>query len=221
MAENKEEIKNGFFFIIVAFLLAVSLYQTTGILLDTGTPFVTVVSDSMEHSHPGRFGRLSTINEDEDKGITSLFTTEMGINIGDVVLVRGAEFDDIEAGREKGDVIVFESKDEELNQNMPPMIHRVISRNETSLETMGDNSQGQVRYCVRPGGEHRQKTNGCNPNERLVKIEEDIREDQVLGSAFIVLPNLGYTKLVPTCILFDNIMGSQDPDIQYMCDSIL
>ncbi len=217
-----EEKKNvyGVLFILVAFMLAVSIYQTIGITLGTETPFVTVVSPSMEHEHTGRFGRISTIFEEEEHSFPSLFSTDLGLNIGDVVLVTGADFEKIEAGREDGDVIVFESKDEELNKRMPPMIHRVISRNETSLETMGDANDDQVRYCVSPGGAHRMTQDTCTENERLVKIEQDIREEQLKGRAAIVLPNLGYTKLVPMCVVFDVVLDSQDEDIRYMCDYI-
>ncbi len=217
-----DENKNGYgvLFILVAFILAVSIYQTIGITLDTETPFVTVVSPSMEHEHTGRFGRISSVIEEDEHSFLSLFSTDMGLNIGDVVLVKGADFEKIEAGREDGDVIVFKSKDEELNQKMPPMIHRVISRNETSLETMGDANNDQVKYCVSQGGVHRITHNTCTENERLIKIEQDIREEQVKGQAYIVLPNLGYTKLVPMCIVFDVVMDSQDEDIRYMCDYI-
>lgn len=97
-----------FYFFAVALILAFGIITTTGTVFDTEKPVVTVVSCSMYPEY----------------------------NVGDVILVNGADFNEVE----EGDVIVYDAESPEVNI---PIIHRVILKTEDSLETQGDNTRGQ------------------------------------------------------------------------------
>lgn len=114
--ETWEEIKESavfdeFYFLTVALVLAFGIIQTTGAVMDTEKPVVTVVSCSMYPEY----------------------------NVGDVIVVQGEEFEDIE----EGDVIVYDAESPETNI---PIIHRVTVKRENSLETQGDNTRGQHEF---------------------------------------------------------------------------
>lgn len=111
-----EEIRESgvfseFYFLAVALILAFGIIQTTGAITDTEKPVVTVISCSMYPEY----------------------------NVGDVIIVNGEEFDQIE----EGDVLVFDAESSETNV---PIIHRVILKRENSLETQGDNTRGQHEF---------------------------------------------------------------------------
>lgn len=114
---------------------------------------------------------------------------------GDLIIVHGKDFDEIELG----DIIIYQS------EYMPvPIIHRVIDRDNATVETEGDANNHQVTACVRPDGSYRMGSS-C-PNGELVNVEKGITEEQVLGTAFFIVPEVGHLKLVPTCIYL-NMVG--------------
>ncbi len=111
---------------------------------------------------------------------------------GDLILIYGKPFDEIEVQ----DIVIFESP----YMNVP-IIHRVIDRTDSTLETKGDNNNHQVTACVRPDGRY-DITTSC-PNGELVNLENGITKDQVLGTAFFRIPAVGHLKLIPTCFYLE------------------
>lgn len=176
-------IDSNILFLVVAVLLAFSIYQTMGVAFQTTTPVVSVVSNSMKPS----FER------------------------GDLILVTGTSYDDIEVG----DVIVFESTYSTIADSMPPLIHRVIAKENGTVDTKGDANTAQIRYCLGRG--FYMTGSGCDRGEQLVQIEENITESQILGELVTVVPKLGYAKLVPTCVVMELQYPSDHPQLDYMC----
>lgn len=137
---------------------------------------------------------------------------------GDLIIVQGKQFEDIQ----RGDIIIY--KTQYMNV---PIIHRVIDRTETALETKGDDNPDQVKFCVE------RSYGACQPNERLVQlengqacvkpargscpngeivnVEKNITKDQVLGVEAFVIPQVGNIKLIPTCIYWE-LTGQVPPD---------
>lgn len=98
---------------------------------------------------------------------------------GDMVVVRGEPFAEIE----EGEIVVY------TTGNVPvPVIHRVVEKNATALQTKGDNNPGQEPW------------------------EKHITPDQVLGTRIATVPMIGYVKLVPTCIYLRQVYGDRTPD---------
>lgn len=100
-----------FYFFAVALILAFGTLQTAGTVMDTDRPVVTVVSCSMYPHY----------------------------DVGDVVLVHGKEFSQIE----EGEIAVYDSGTPDQSI---PVIHRVVIKNEDYLETRGDNNNGQLEF---------------------------------------------------------------------------
>lgn len=100
-----------FYFIALALVLAFGIIQTSGVVLNADKPVVTVVSCSMYPEY----------------------------NVGDVILVQGQSFEEIE----EGDVIVYDAESPQVNI---PIIHRVILKTEDHVETKGDNTRGQHEF---------------------------------------------------------------------------
>jgi len=127
---------------LFAFLVAFAFIQSLGFFLDTSSPLVVVESESMVHSEG--WTTWHTINGlDADK-----FGWGGGINVGDIVLVKGDDTDDIEIG----DVIVY-TKYEPFGDGTrlggEPIIHRIVGIVEIEngqLFTYGavDYSNGQI-----------------------------------------------------------------------------
>ena len=138
-------------FIIIKFLV----YPGLGMLFGTNLPVVAVISESMEHN--GDFDKWwnsnASCNDDniisinyvscsqrewyEKKGITKdkflNFPMHNGFNKGDIIILRGANYDTIEIG----DIIVF-------NSLLPyPIIHRVVNKNDV-ISTKGDHNPRQI-----------------------------------------------------------------------------
>ncbi len=133
---------------------------------------------------------------------------------GDLIMVRGTSYDDIDVG----DIIVFKSRYDTIRDSMPPLIHRVIRKSSGTVDTKGDNNAGQIRYCLGEG--YYIASNGCKQGEQLVKIEQDIEESQILGETFFIVPNLGYAKLVPTCLFLKLQLPDGHPQLDYMCGDL-
>lgn len=207
--------EENFFFIAVAFLLAFGFYQNVGDVAGTETPVVSVVSNSMKHDYPSgsRIGHVLS----RDLGISDYFSPEIGFERGDIILVKGTSINDIETG-EKGDVIVYESKEEVIRNSMPPMIHRAVSKSGGTVDTKGDANSGTVKYCINRYGSFHMTSKRCGSGEELVRIEENISEEQVLGEAFLVIPKLGYAKILPTCLF--SVLRGKPGRAKLMCGGI-
>ena len=190
--------------VILAFVLVkFILYPGLGLILQTTHPVVAVVSGSMEHKmvHPcisyrggicierdltryeicgNSFSKKEKIDYDifwkycggwyEDKGIEkedfSNYIFKNGFNTGDIIFLMGKKSEDIKIG----DLIVFRS-----SQNNNPIIHRVIKKT----------YQNGVYYITNKG-DH-------NPDSR--SDETDIKQDDIIGKAFLRLPYLGWIKI--------------------------
>ncbi len=99
---------------------------------------------------------------------------EPELHRGDMILVHGKSYENIEVG----DIIVYDTG------SMPvPIIHRVIEKNETALQTKGDALQTQHDF------------------------EKYITEEQILGTQVLTVPMLGYFKLAPTCFYLEMVQG--------------
>lgn len=189
------------YFIVLALVLAFGILQTSGTIMETEQPVVSVVSCSMYPEY----------------------------DRGDVLIVNGADFEDIEEdeiivfdvplkasisiegenynlseesvetplgdGRvssvnDRNAVIEFGGEPyqmteggsysiESMNVEVEdvsgvdiPVVHRVIEKRNNSLETKGDNNPGQLEF------------------------EKDIRPEQVYGRVFFRIPKIGSLKLV-------------------------
>ncbi len=180
-------------FIFIKFIF----YPLLGLVFATPIPVVAVVSCSMEHGYtncgdnsvmdnicgiPGS----GNVNFDEfwdkcgsfyiNKKITKQkfgnFPMSKGFNKGEIILLKGVDFDDIKIG----DVIVFNA-----GKNYP-IIHRVIEKNDNTLQTKGDHNKDQIE----------------NPTLN----EKAITEEQILGKAIARVPFLGYVKIWATELVY-------------------
>jgi signal peptidase len=121
---------------------------------------------------------------------------------GDMILVQGQSFEDIQ----EGDIIIFQSQYIAM-----PIIHRVIEKNETALQTKGDNNNAQLRICLGPDGPSTPSARECNENERPITIEKGITEDQILGKKIFIIPKIGYAKLFLSCTLRAGLPTESQP----------
>lgn len=160
-----DEFEYELLFIIIALILAYGLYDTVGLALGTEIPVVAVTSGSMEPT----------------------------LQRGDLIVVKGQEFQDIEVGN----IIIYQT-----DYTGVPIIHRVIAKDQNTLETKGDNNVNQVKFCVTENGAY-PTSNTCPSSAELVNVETNIAQDQVLGTAFFVIPQVGQLKLIPTCIYLE------------------
>lgn len=129
-------------FVAIAVVLAYGMYTTVGMLLQTSVPVVAVTTGSMEPT----------------------------LNPGDMVVVYGAEWENIEVS----DIVVYRTEKAAI-----PIIHRVIKKNATALETKGDDNPGQLPF------------------------EKHVTPEQVLGKTVFAVPLIGYVKLIPYCLLLE------------------
>jgi signal peptidase I len=106
----------------------------------------------------------------EERNITqeqfATFSFQKGFNIGDVMLIYGKDFSEVEVG----DVIIF------IAQDGTPIIHRVIARNDDgTLQTKGDHNSGSILSGARS--------------------EIRISKEQYVGTAYGRVPYVGLVKL--------------------------
>lgn len=139
----KYEITKWVAAVIIAFLIwNLAIIPSFKFFTKSPTPIVTVMTNSMEHyvefdewwiKHKGPYTEKGI----EKENFTN-FSYFNGLNVGDMILVISKEPEDIEIG----DILIFESKIEEI------IIHRVIYKHiEDSLyfgdrylfQTKGDN----------------------------------------------------------------------------------
>jgi len=158
-------------FIVVKFIF----FPALTFLLGTQLPLVVVESSSMEH--PGSFvgNVIGAENNFEvwwrekgewyeqngiDKEDTTSWELRTGFDKGDIMIVYGRFQPEV------GDVIIFEANTKH------PIIHRIISINGNTIQTKGDNNDGQL------------------------PIEKTINKNDLVGKAVFRIPKLGWIKLV-------------------------
>jgi signal peptidase I len=163
--------------IILAFvLIKFIIYPSLGFVLQTTHPVVAVVSESMEHK--GNFDEWWDNSKEwyVQNGISKEdfhdFVLRNGFNKGDIMFLRGKPAEDIEIG----EVIVFWSA------RRDPIIHRVVKKwtsdGDIFLGTKGDNYE----------------TNSA-PIKTSFLDETQINEQQLVGTAAVRIPLLGYIKI--------------------------
>lgn len=155
-------------FVIIKFLV----YPGLGLVLNTESPVVAVISDSMRHNSDfdkwwaGRETAYAGFNISKDEFMS--FTMSNGFKRGDLILLKGKKPEDILVG----DVLVFKGTTPE------PVIHRVVKKWKTAdthyLSTKGDANAGQRDE------------------------EKEISEDRIVGTGWVKLPYLGYVKIAFT-----------------------
>ena len=164
----------------LSFLIAnFVFYPVAGFVLQTNQPIVVVISGSMEHNGKNH-DEWWSLKEQEykkhgiDKETFYEFSFRVGLNKGDLIVLRGKQPSEISVG----DVIVFDAGSW-LNE---PTIHRVVAKTETNeseyvFSTKGDNNNNQLDF------------------------EKQIKEEEILGVAFFKIPLLGYIKVILNSIL--------------------
>lgn len=171
--------------VILAFVLVkFIIYPVLGLLLMTSHPIVAVVSESMEHGlYEGKICGESFEEFDknfdnywkvcggwyEKEAITKeqfeKFRFKNGFNKGDIIFLKGVDYDKIR----KGDVIVFRG----ISENGDPIIHRVVKITEEGVQTKGDHNSDSF--------------SGLG--------EKNIKENDVIGRALFRVPYLGWIKV--------------------------
>jgi signal peptidase I len=149
---NEDSVWSWMANILIAFvLIKFIVYPGIGLLLGTNLPVVAVISESMEHD--GTFdewwmspaicveeGLQKPCTQGDwytQKGITKenfrQFTMPDGFNKGDIIILKGITFEELEVG----DILVYQTK---LSY---PVIHRVVYKGDI-IETKGDHNQNQL-----------------------------------------------------------------------------
>ncbi len=182
-----------FAFLFVKFIFFPSL----GFVLGSDYPVVAIVSGSMEHKIVNSnicgnsvFDTNSKkLNFDEywvlcgsyyesryniTKSEFENYEYKNGLNIGDVMVLRGKDFDKIE----KGDILIFIPNDRTFFNNFGPLIHRVVHK--------WQDEEGNYHF----------QTKGDNNAHMIESYEKDIPQEDVLGVALIRIPWLGYPKIL-------------------------
>lgn len=184
-------------FLLAFVLIKYIFFPGIGFLLDTNYPIVAVVSGSMEHKIVN--GQICSVqfqdsrnqNLDYDSwweycgsyyqsnyGLSkenfSNFKYSNGLNIGDVMILRGKDPSNIKPG----EILVFIPEQREFYLNKGPVIHRVmkVEKNETG------------GYIFQTKGDH-------NPMS-FEGFEREIPEEDILGVAEVRIPYLGYPKIL-------------------------
>ena len=159
------EIAEFALYLGLGFIIAVGTNAGLSYALNTDYPVVAVVSTSMEHSNADDtfypWLEENNISLEEAKH----WSFDRGLNKGDLVVVRGVEFDKIKVG----DVIVYRFPGRE------PIIHRVVGFEGGALLTKGDNN-----YWLDQMGN---------------AIAPSIQEENLEGRAVIHIPLLGWVKI--------------------------
>ena len=145
-----KDVRLAVVFVFLALILAYGAYDTVGVVIGTDTPVVSVVSNSMNPT----------------------------FYKGDLLLVRGANFSELE----EGDIIVYKLQNAEddrcarwkrqMDMSGIPIVHRIVQKNETFVQTKGDNEE----------------TNP-SPDPCLIQPEE------VKGEVYFIIPKIGWIKL--------------------------
>jgi signal peptidase I len=184
--------------LLVAFIfIKFIFFPGIGLIFGTNYPIVAIVSGSMEHRIEG--GQIcNSFIKDNSNGFlrfddywnfcgdwyeknTNITKTEFesfpwgktGLNIGDVIIVKGEDPKDIKVG----DILIFIPEDRKFFEEKGPVIHRVIKK------------------WKEADGWHFQTKGDHNPVS-YQNFESNIPEKNILGVGFIRIPFLGYPKIM-------------------------
>ncbi|NQZ84912.1 MAG: hypothetical protein HRU03_04275 [Nanoarchaeales archaeon] len=189
----------AFAYVFIKFLL----FPVLGLLLGTSFPIVAIVTGSMEHKVVQ--GSICN-NKIIASGVTSLdedewwdhcgnyyvdnfnltqddfknFEYSNGLDIGDVLILKGSEPENIEIG----EVLIFIPQDRNFYLTKGPVIHRVVNK--------WKDEDGKFHF----------QTKGDHNSKSFENFENDIIEDNVLAVSAVRIPYLGYVKIVLTNVIF-------------------
>lgn len=165
--------------IVLAFLLIKFIvYPGLGFVLGTQFPIVAVVSGSMEHKTPFETWwngecctnqQCTTKNQHEDIYKKHSITKENFVTFPHTSGFNKGDIMILKGANEikQGDVIVFMAEGRQ-----DPIIHRLIKITDRSYTTLGDNNCGSI-----------------------ADFEKTIRQEKIIGKAFIRIPLLGWLKI--------------------------
>lgn len=128
-------------FILIFLLVKFVIFPLFGLMLGTSLPFVIIESGSMEHQ--GDFDSWFSLHGSWylDKNISKekVYSWDFnnGLDMGDIVIVRGNKNQDYEIG----DIIIFS-----VPKQTTPIIHRIVGKTEHYYSTKGDHNDGQNYY---------------------------------------------------------------------------
>lgn len=157
--------------VILAFvLIKFIVYPLLGLLLTTTHPIVAVVSGSMEHDSSFNGWWDSQHDFYDQAGITKdefkYFRFKNGFNKGDLIVLKGKDWDRIEIG----EIIVYQSA-----LRVEPIIHRVVRIYESN-----------GKRFIQTKGDHNPES---SPDEMR------IQEAQYIGNGLFRIPWLGWVKI--------------------------
>ena len=165
-------------FILVKFIFFPVLNLATG----TTLPLVVVESCSMYHKgdvftdfdswwslHVLKYDQFNIEKQDFEK-----FKIKDGFNKGDIILAFGVKPEKIKVG----DIVIFQPNPDALKQT--PIIHRIVKISAEKIQTIGDNN-----------------AHSLTASNNIYKIDEtQTSSSQVIGSAVLKIPHLGWAKLI-------------------------
>ena len=200
MTDWDSPIGRELYFIFLALVLAFGILQTSGTIMDTEQPVVSVVSCSMYPEYDR--GDVMIVNGADFEDIQEDEVIVFDVPLKASISIDGENYNLSEDSIETsiGEARVTSVKDrkavieingepyqmteggtysiEGLNVELTdvsgvdiPVVHRVIQKGDNSLETKGDNNPGQLEF------------------------EKDIRPEQVYGRVFFRIPKIGSLKL--------------------------
>ena len=180
---NDNSVWSWIFNAILAFvLIKFVVYPGLGLVLHTNHPVVAVISNSMQHQAEFETWWKSMERFYSKYNITKDEFTEFwvskGFNKGDIIILKGKK----PAAIGVGDVIVFDGDRPE------PIIHRVVRKWES-------------------GGTYYFSTKGDRNVDQRGE-EKEIKEDRLVGTAWLRVPYVGYIKIIFTQIV-NSVMGKQ------------
>lgn len=124
------EIKDWILWISLSIIFATGIGAALCVGLDTGTPAMAVVSNSMLHDSVARNNHfLWLADHGFGEKLIQAFDFQNGFAKGDVVIVQGQQDYDV------GQVIVYRTSVQSM-----PIVHRIIEVNGTTYQTKGDHN---------------------------------------------------------------------------------
>lgn len=179
------------------------LFPLLGLILGTNFPIVAIVSGSMEHKIVNgqicedRIIASGNENLDYDEWWDYCgdyyvdnfnlskeqfldFEYKNGLNIGDVLILRGKEPKNIDVG----EVLIFIPQDRNFYLTKGPVIHRVVKK--------WEDENGKIHF----------QTKGDHNSKSFENFENDIIEDNVLAVSAVRVPYIGYAKIVLSNLIF-------------------
>ncbi len=210
--DNESVILKEGYFIVLALILAFGILQFSGTVLGTDRPVVSVVSCSMypEYDRGDVLGVKGADFEDlqEDDVIVFQVPFQAELEINDERFNISGETSNTPLGTVKvisvqnnqallevdGDHLQVQDGGSytvsgqqmivrDISGMQTPIVHRIISKDENSVATKGDNNPEQLEF------------------------EKDIRPENIHGRVLFIIPTIGMVKLAPM-----DFMGMTPPE---------